>query len=159
MSGIHEPRVEGVPAHVASWSVAGIPKFIPSVLERWRREFGPLPEGFCLLACPQVEINAAGGLPDTVRELTDPVLRCRHFTGCHRPYFVVLFLGPEALDRCRQAQARLAWSESYRVRLTEAALVLDFLDATEDLDDDGPSCGGSRLKELLANGEIVNILA
>ena len=89
-------EIEGLPPYVESWSAARIPGFIPAVLDRWRHNSGELPTRFVMVVCPQVEIDARGGLPDRVRELTNPRLRFLHFTGCHKPYVVLLYAGDDA---------------------------------------------------------------
>ena len=153
-------EVIGIPPHVKMWSVARIPNFIPSVIARWQRSHGTLPPQFYAVMCPRVEVNAAGGLSPRVIELTDPRLRCHHFTGCHRPYLVVFFVGEDADQRRADVQALLAWSESYRVDLTEDALRLTFIDATEEVADHGTKAASPRrtLRDLLETGEIVGIL-
>jgi hypothetical protein len=153
-------EVVDVPPHVAFWSVAKIPKFVSAVLGRWQRNHGELPAQFYLLMCPQVEVNAAGGLPSRVIQLTDPRLRCRHFTGCHKPYFVVFLVGDDAEQRRAEVQGLLSWSESYRVEIGEDAVRLEFVDATEDAGtEEYRQIPPSRsLRDLLATGEIVSIL-
>ena len=134
--------------------------FVRAVLERWQRAHGNLPERFYMVMCPQVEVNARGGLPSEVYELTDPRLRCRHFTGCHKPYFVVIFSGEDADERRRRVQELLSWSEGYGVHIREDAIELSFADATEDLEDEtNPPAPRRSLQELLATGELVSILA
>jgi hypothetical protein len=152
-------EIRDVPPYVEIWSVARIPNFMRAVLERWRRDRGELPTGLHVLLCPQVEVNAVGGLPSRVVELTDPRLRCHHFTGCHKPYFVVFFVGEDADQRRAEVQRLLSWSESYRVEIGNDAVRLAFVDATEDADEDERRAGpGPRtLRELLATGEIVRI--
>jgi hypothetical protein len=148
-----------VPPHVASWSVAKIPGFVSAVLRRWQREHGRLPERFVMLMCPQAEINAMGGLPPRVVELTDARLRCRHFTGCHRPYFVVLFMGEGAEERRAQIQGLLGWSEGYGVEVTPSALRLTYAGATEDvaaMEDRG--IRARTVRDLLETGELVSVL-
>ncbi len=154
-------KVTGVPPHVGSWSVAQIPGFVPAVLGRWQREHGELPRHFSLVMCPQVEVNARGGLPPEVTELTDPRLRCRHFTGCHRPYLVILFTGPEAEAQRTRVLPLLAWCEAYQVCIEQNTIHLHFAGATEDTEAPAPPPGqASRaLKDLLASGELVRILA
>ena len=162
MSGLPQTlEVTGVPRHVGSWSVAGIPGFVPAVLGRWQREHGSLPQRFSLVMCPQVEVNARGGLPREVTELTDPRLRCRHFTGCHRPYLVILFTGPDAEVQCSRILPMLAWCEAYRVCIERNAIRMDFAGATEDADEPATPTGRTprALKDLLASGELVRILA
>jgi hypothetical protein len=153
-------ELEEVPQNVASWNVAKIPGFVGAVLGRWQRGHDPLPERFFMIMCPQVEVNARGGLPPKVVELTDPRLRCRHFTGCQRPYFVVLLTGEEADQKRARVQALLPWSEGYSVTLLEDAVRLRFVAATEEVEDEpnAPRFRG-RLQELLASGELVSILA
>jgi hypothetical protein len=156
---LSEVEVGGVPDHVAAWSVARIPGFVLSVLQRWGREHGALPPSFSLLMCPQAEINAAGGLPEALHTLTDPRLRCRHFTGCHRPFLVVLFTGEDAEVRRGAAQALLPWSEGYRATLDGERVRLEFAEATEDtLENTRPGPDPGRLRSLLESGELVEIL-
>ena len=153
-------QVLGLPPHIESWSVARIPGFVLAVLRRWQRNHGELPREFHALMCPQVEVNARGGLPARVVELTDPQLRCRHFTGCHKPYFVVMFTGPDAGRRRAEVQALLAWSEGYRVEVGSEAVVLRFMEATEEIDEASEGAPGQRtLQDLLSSGELVSILA
>jgi hypothetical protein len=154
-------EISNVPPYVEPWSVARIPKFVVTVLERWQRNHGDLPSQFYAVMCPQVEVNAAGGLPSRVVALTDPRLRCRHFTGCHKPYFVALFCGADADQRCAEAQRWLSWSESYRVTIDDDAVRLAFIDATEEApaeETQGAHRTARTLKELLATGEIVSII-
>ncbi len=152
--------ITGMPPYVEAWSVARIPNFVSAVLGRWQRARGILPSRFYIVMCPQVEVNAAGGLPPRVIELTDPRLRCHHFTGCHKPYFVVFFFGEDADARRAEVQSLLAWSEGYGVEIDADVVRLDFVDATEDADDDSRDDAPSprTLRELLATGEIVSIL-
>jgi len=153
-------EISDVPPYVEIWSVAKIPNFMQAVLERWQREHGELPPRFYVTMCPQVEVNAAGGLSSRVIELTDPRLRCRHFTGCHKPYFVVFFMGEDAQTHQSEVQGLLSWSESYRVEIGSDAVRLAFVDATEEADDeDRDDLPAPRtLQDLLATGEIVSIL-
>jgi hypothetical protein len=153
-------EVSGMPRHVESWSVARIPGFVVAVLRRWQRNYGELPQRFVMVMCPQVEINALGGLPDRVSALTDPKLTCRHFTGCHKPYFVVIFTGENAAQRRAEIQELLPWSEGYEVEITEDAIHLCFAEATEELGE--PATGATPVRtvqELLESGELVSILA
>jgi len=148
-----------LPAHVAAWSVARIAGFVPGILARWEREHGELPHEFSLLLCPQAEVSAMGGLPAEVHELTDPRLRCRHFTGCHRPYVALLFRGEDAEARRTAAQALLPWSEGYRVTVVGGRVTLQFREANEALEDAVPARVGARsLRGLVASGELVRIL-
>jgi hypothetical protein len=159
MKALDQVRVEGVPDYVASWSAAKIPGFVAAVIKRWCRERGDLPRAFAMVVCPQVEINAIGGLPAGVVELTDPRLRCRHFTGCHKPYFVVFFTGDDADERRSNVQCLLPWSEGYRVELDDQSVVLQFADATEDVDLDTTRVKRHRtLRDLLETGELVGVM-
>ena len=56
-------EIIGQPPYIGSWSAVRLPGFIIKVLDRWQRNFGRLPTQFALVACPQVEVNAIGGLP------------------------------------------------------------------------------------------------
>jgi hypothetical protein len=105
-------------------------------------------------------VNAVGGLPSRVVELTDPRLRCRHFTGCHKPYFVVFLVGEDAEQQLAAVQNLLSWSESYRVQIGADAVRLTFVDATEEVgtDADREQSASRTLRDLLATGEIVSIL-
>jgi len=152
----------GVPMYLESWIVAKIPKFVPSILSRWQRNGVSLPERFFLLLCPVAEINSHGGLPDRVQLLTDARLSCKHFTGCHRPYFAALFFGETAEPGCQAVLERLAWSEAYQVQLDPEAIRLNFFGATEDLDEQdlpAPKRPQRSVQELLATGELLEILA
>jgi len=149
----------GVPAHVQSWSVAKVPGFVLAILSRWQRAHGGIPDHFFLTMCPQAEINARGGLPLQVIELTDPKLTCRHFTGCSKPYFAVIFAGESAGVRQREVQALLPWSETYETEITPAEVRLTFVGATEDMEDDETGKRpGRTLQELLESGELIRIL-
>jgi hypothetical protein len=151
--------VRDQPAHVAAWSVARISGFVPGILSRWEREHGRLPPELSLILCPQAEISAMGGLPAEVHELTDPRLRCRHFTGCHRPYVALLFRGEDAESRRAAAQALLPWSEGYRVTVGDGRVTLWFRGANEALEDAAPVQEGTRsLRSLVESGELVRIL-
>jgi hypothetical protein len=125
-------EIRGVPPYVAAWSAVGLPGFTLKVLERWQRNFGSLPAEFTLVACPQVEINAIGGLPSRVRELTDSRVRILHFTGCHKPYQVILLIGEEADARRAEIQSLLAWSEGYQVVMAAGTVQLNFIEAIEE---------------------------
>jgi len=136
MESISQPlEILGLPSYVGSWSAAGIPGFIAAVFNRWQREQGNLPSSFVLVTCPLVEINAIGGLPTRVRELTNPRLRFQHFTGCHKPYTVILLVGEDAEARREEIQKLLSWSEGYRVELGGAVTRLWFIEAVEERND------------------------
>ena len=127
-------EIQGIPPYVASWSVVAIPRFIPTVLDRWRRNYGELPHQFVMVLCPQVEINAIGGLPRRIRELTNPRFRMQHFTGCHKPYMVLIHAGETADAWREEVQTLLSWSEGYQVEITEEMTRLRFIDAVEEQD-------------------------
>jgi len=135
-SSTKKPEIIGLPANVGSWSAIGIPGFVSGALNRWAREQGKLPARFVLVACPKVEINALGGLPSRVRELTNPRHRLQHFTGCHKPYLVIFLEGEDAEHRRNEIQHWLAWSEGYQVDTSDGATRLRFIDAVEELDGD-----------------------
>lgn len=130
-------EIEGIPPYVESWSAASIPGFIPTVLDRWRHNGSGLPTRFVMVVCPQVEVNARGGLPDRVVELTNPRLRFLHFTGCHKPYVVLLYSGDDAEEWRAEVQQLLSWSEGYQAELTAGMTRLKFIEAIEERDDDG----------------------
>ena len=127
-----QPDITGLPAYVGSWSAVSIPGFLAGILNRWQRERGRLPTRFVLIACPKVEINANGGLPSRVRELTNPRQRFEHFTGCHKPYLVIFLLGEDADARRDEIQKWLSWSEGYQVEYTDGSPRLRFIEAIEE---------------------------
>jgi hypothetical protein len=88
-----------------------------------------------LVACPQVEVNAVGGLPSRVRELTNPRHRLQHFTSCHKPYLVIFLVGEDAEGRREEIQKWLSWSEGYQVEFTDGTPRLRFIEAIEERDD------------------------
>ena len=130
-------EITGVPPYVGSWSAVGLPGFIMKALNRWQRNYGSLPSRFMLVACPQVEVNAIGGLPARVRELTDSRVRILHFTGCHKPYLIILLLGDDAEARRAEIQKVLSWSEGYEVEFKDGITQLRFIEAIEEFDEDG----------------------
>ena len=87
-----------------------------------------------LVACPLVEVNAVGGLPPRVRELTDSRVRILHFTGCHKPYLVILLIGEDAEVRRGEIQQLLSWSEGYQVEIINGMARLRFIEAVEEND-------------------------
>lgn len=147
-----------MPQYVESWSAARIPGFVRAVLARWRRDRGTrLPETLHMVLCPQAEINARGGLPKAVLEITDPRLRCRHFTGCHKPYFVVLFTGPQGDEQRAMAQRWLAWSEGYHVKILPDCIQLVLREAVEDEAEEATE--DPVLQRVLSAADLVSVLA
>jgi len=135
MKSTSEPlKIIGLPPYIECWSAVGVPGFIFAILNRWQRNYGRLPSQFVMVACPQVEINAMGGLPARVSELTDSRQRIKHFTGCHRPYLVILLLGEDAEVRREEIQKFLPWSEGYHVDFKDGMTQLRFIDAIEEID-------------------------
>lgn len=134
-SDMKKLEITGLPPNVGSWSAIGIPGFVSGVLNRWQRDQGRLPARFVLVACPKVEINANGGLPSRVRELTNPRQRLQHFTGCHKPYLVIFLEGEDANARRDEIQKWLSWSEGYEVHYTDGLPRLRFIEAIEERDD------------------------
>jgi len=126
--------ITGLPPYIGCWSAVGLPGFAFAIFNRWQRNYGTLPSRFVMVACPQVEINALGGLPPRVIELTDSRVRLQHFTGCHRPYLVILLLGEDAEQRREEIQKFLPWSEGYDVNLMNGTTQLEFIEAIEDID-------------------------
>jgi hypothetical protein len=127
-------EITGLPPYIGCWSAVGLPGFAFAIFNRWQRNYGTLPSRFVMVACPQVEINALGGLPSRVIELTDSRVRLQHFTGCHRPYLVILLLGEDAERRREEIQTLLPWSEGYEVNLMNGTTRLEFIEAVEDID-------------------------
>jgi hypothetical protein len=134
-SVIEKPEIIGLPPNVGSWSAVGIPCFVTGALNRQARVQGRLPPRFMLVACPKVEINAVGGLPPRVRDLTNPRQRLQHFTGCHKPYLVIFLEGENADERREEIQKWLSWSEGYQVEFTDGSPRLRFIEAVEERDD------------------------
>ena len=125
-------KITNLPAYVRSWSVVNLPGFVTTLLENWQRNYGDLPETFSLIACPQAEVNANGGLPSRVIEQTDPRVRIKQFTSCHRLYLVILLMGERAEERRKEIQQYLSWSEGYDVVLDDGLPQLRFLEAVEE---------------------------
>jgi len=123
-------RVEGAPP---PWGVTGIKNFVIGALSRAWGE-GDWPGHFLLSLCPWGERNALGGTPTPLQEVMDPRLRLVHFTGCGRPYWVILFIGEDAAARQRIAMQYLPWSEHFAVTCHDGEAVLEFLGCTEDID-------------------------
>ncbi|CAK0775690.1 hypothetical protein CCP4SC76_6070006 [Gammaproteobacteria bacterium] len=153
-----EVKILDMPRHVESWSAARIPGFVRAVLARWCRDRGVrLPDIFYMVLCPQTEINARGGLPEAVLEITDPRLRCRHFTGCHKPYFVVLFTDPQGDEHRAMIQRWLPWSEGYQVQVLPDGIQLVLREAVED--ETAETLEGPALQRVLSTADLVSVLA
>ncbi|MEI6414196.1 MAG: hypothetical protein WCP34_08035 [Pseudomonadota bacterium] len=154
----HLVKIRDIPQHVESWSAARIPGFVPAVLARWRRDQGALlPDSFYMVLCPQAELNARGGLPAAVQELTDPRLRCRHFTGCHKPYFVALFTSSQGDEHRASVQRWLPWSEGYQVRIWPDHIELILREAVEDEAEE--SMENAELQRILSTADLISVLA
>lgn len=154
-------EVSGLPPYIAFWSITRVDRFIPAILGRWKRERGGLYSAFFLLLCPRVEVNALGGLPNDVLDLTDPRQRLTHFTGCQRPYMAIMLAGEDADQRRARIHELLPWSESYWVEMDDAAIRLTFVDATEELPAQPVErCEPpTRFRELCSSGDIVRLLS
>ncbi|HEY9199318.1 MAG TPA: hypothetical protein VIR60_08125 [Gammaproteobacteria bacterium] len=150
--------ITGVPPHIASWCVAKVPGFVPAILKRWLRAHPELPGQFQLVMCPVAEVNAYGGLPARIHELTDPRLTCQHFTGCSRPYYATIFTGGDAQTRCAEIQTLLPWSEAYAVTVDDERVRLELVDATEDIDGLERREPARRFTELLESGELLKVM-
>ncbi len=151
-------EIQGLPPYVESWAVAKVAGFVPAILKRWLRSHPDLPTEFYLVMCPVAEVNTLGGLPARVHLLTDPRLTCRHFTGCSRPYYAMIFTGPDADARRAEMQTLLPWSESYTVDIKKDPLQLIFIDASEDIDSDQRPVEARRVADLLESGELLKIM-
>jgi hypothetical protein len=140
------------------WTVTTVDKFIVGALNRVAALGGELPPRFQLSLCPWGERNALGGTPAPVQEIMDPRLRLVHFTGCGRPYLVLVLTGEDAPARQRIAMRHLPWSEHFAVGHDRGQAALTYLDATEDLWDEDASGPGRRrtLQDLLRQGELAD---
>ncbi|MCB1875204.1 MAG: hypothetical protein KDH88_04440 [Chromatiales bacterium] len=116
------------------WSVTLVDKFVVGALERVVDQGGELPERFRISFFPWGEHNAMGGTPEEVREVMDPRLRLVHFTGCGRPYLVVIFIGEKAENDQAVARCQLPWSEHFLGMREGGKLTLEFLGETEELE-------------------------
>ena len=151
-------EIHGLPLHVESWAVAKVAGFVPAILKRWLRSHPELPTEFYLVMCPVAEVNTHGGLPARVHLLTDPRLTCRHFTGCSRPYYAMIFTGADADARRAEIQTLLPWSESYAVDIKQDLIQLTFVEASEDIDSDQEPVEARRIADLLESGELLKVM-
>lgn len=61
-------------------------------------------------------------------------MRIQLFTGCHKPYLVILLLGEDAEVRREEIQKLLPWSEGYHVNFIDGMTRLQFIEAIEEND-------------------------
>jgi hypothetical protein len=152
MASIASFRVTG---DLPPWTVTSVSKFVVGALARVEGATGPLPARFFLSVCPWGERNAMGGTPPQVLEVVDPRMRLVHFTGCGRPYLIVLFTGANAAERQQRAIETLPWSEHFEVANEQGAAALTLIACTEDVangvDDWSPQ---RTLQGLLETGEL-----
>ena len=76
-----------------------------------------------------------GGLPERVRMLTNARQRIQHFTGCHKPYLVLINHDEDTEAWREEVQGQLPWSEAYHTEIAHDMIRLEFIDAIEDLED------------------------
>ena len=137
------------------WSVTGVDKFIVSVIERAEREGGALPEEFFLSLCPWGERNAVSGGAVELRDVMDPRFRLVHFTGCGKPYLVVVLTGDDAANRQQIAMKYLPWSEHYRACLRGGIIEMVFVAEVEQPEiDSSEELEERRLVQLFQAGEL-----
>ncbi len=145
-------KVNGAPP---PWSVTGVDKFVVGVIERAEREGGALPDSFFLSLCPWGERNVVDSGADELRDVMDPRFRLVHFTGCGRPYLVVVLTGEDAAKRQQIAMKYLPWSEHYRVCISGSVIELEFVAEVEEPEvDSGEQVGERRLVQLFESGEL-----
>lgn len=140
------------------WSVTAVDKFVVSSLQRAQREGGALPQRFRMSMCPWGEHNAMGKARAPVQAVIDPRLRIVHFTGCSRPYLVVLFVGEDADRDQNVMMQRLPWSEHYEVRIDgKGSISLRFLGCTEEPEEENVTEQRARnLQELFHSGALAD---
>lgn len=140
------------------WSVTAVDKFIVSSLQRAQREGGALPQLFRLSMCPWGERNAIGEGREQVQAVINPRFRIVHFTGCSRPYLVVLFLGEDAARDQEVLMRCMPWSEHYEVELDgKGTIFLHFVGCTEDPEEDDAGEQETRnLQELFRSGALID---
>ena len=93
-----------------------------------------------------------------VQAVIDPRLRIVHFTGCSRPYLVVLFVGKEAARDQQVIMRHLPWSEHYDVEVDgEGTVLLRFLGCTEEPEEENAGEQPTRnLHELFRSGALAD---
>jgi hypothetical protein len=140
------------------WSVTAVDKFVVSSLQRAQREGGALPQQFRMTMCPWGERNAMGETRGVVQAVIDPRLRIVHFTGCSRPYLVVLFVGKEAARYQEVMMRCLPWSEHYDVELDgQGTISLRFVGCTEEPEEENAGKQQTRnLQELFRSGALTD---
>lgn len=152
---MHQLRGYEVSGSPPPWSVTGVDKFIVSVIQRAERQGGVLPEEFFMSLCPWGERNAVGGGTVELRDVMDPRFRLVHFTGCGRPYLVVILTGDDAVKRQQIAMRHLPWSEHYQARLHEGVIQLAFVAEVEEPEIESSDTPGERtLVKLFQAGEL-----
>jgi hypothetical protein len=149
---IERCRIEGT---VPPWSVTSVHNFVVGALNRAQRDAWALPGQFRLSICPWGERNILGGTPTQVQEVINPRLRLVHFTGCGRPYLLILFVGEDAAAHQQIAMQYLPWSEHFSVTCHDNEAALDYHGSTEEIND--ASSGDVRtLRELLGQGALAD---
>lgn len=140
------------------WSVVNVHGFVSTALQRLQRDGQELPECFRLSIYPWGEHNAAGGIPEAVREVTDVRSRLVHFTNCGRPYMVILFTGEQAANHQQIARSLLPWSEHLIVTRHGLELSLEYLEGVECIADaDSPYViAQCSLQSLAAQGKLAD---
>lgn len=139
------------------WSVTLVDKFVTGALGRIVDQGGRLPTEFRISFFPWGEHNAMGGTPEAVREIMDPRLRLVHFTGCGRPYLVVVFIGDKAAGDQEIARCQLPWSEHYRAQDGGDQLTLEFIGETEELENAvEPDVAARTLRSLFHQEGLTN---
>lgn len=138
------------------WSVTAVDKFVVSSLQRAQREGGALPQQFHMSMCPWGERNAMGEAWSTAQTVIDPRFRIVHFTGCSRPYLVVLFVGEDAPQHQQVIMRYTPWSEHYEVELdVNGTILLRYLGCTEEPEEEYTGEQQSRhLHELFRSGAL-----
>lgn len=140
------------------WSVTAVDKFVVSSLQRAQREGGALPRQFRMSMCPWGERNAMGEAWGMAQAVIDPRFRIVHFTGCSRPYLVVLFVGEDAARDQDVMKRYMPWSEHYEVELAgKGTIALRFVGCTEEPEEENAGEQQTRnLQELFRSGALAD---
>ena len=155
MSELTRFEIRGSPP---PWSVTAVDKFVVSSLQRAQREGGALPQQFHLSMCPWGERNALGEARGRIQAVIDPRFRIVHFTGCSRPYLVVLLVGADA-PRDQEVMIKcMPWSEHYAVQLdATGTITLHFIGCTEEPEEASSDEPESRnLQDLFHAGALTH---